>query len=143
MLSPDVIGGKVVPEGPPKGESQSNGAVEEAGKTVREFVRVLKEHLEYYANMQLKCDDVITLWMIRWSAMLCSRYLVGKDGLTAYERRRGRKCRVPVVAFGEKVWYKELRTGKARKNKFDSEWQEGIWVGHHRESNEAILCTTS
>ena len=135
-------GGKVVPEGPPKGESQSNGAVEEAGKTVREFVRVLKEHLEYYANMQLKCDDVITLWMIRWSAMLCSRYLVGKDGLTAYERRRGRKCRVPVVAFGEKVWYKELRTGKARKNKFDSEWQEGIWVGHHRESNEAIIGTT-
>ena len=124
-------GGKVVPEGPPKGESQSNGAVEEAGKTVREFVRVLKEHLEYYANMQLKCDDVITLWMIRWSAMLCSRYLVGRDGLTAYERAR--KCIVPLVAFGEKVRYKELRTGKARKNKFDSAWQEGIWVGHHWE----------
>ena len=29
-------GGRVVPERPPKGESQSNGAVEEAGKTVRE-----------------------------------------------------------------------------------------------------------
>ena len=39
-------GGKVIPENPAKGESQSNGAVEEAGKTVREFVRVIKEHLE-------------------------------------------------------------------------------------------------
>ena len=30
-------GGKVVQEPPPKGESQSNGAVESAGETVREF----------------------------------------------------------------------------------------------------------
>ena len=34
-------GGIVVQEGPAVGESQSNGRVEEAGKTVREFVRVL------------------------------------------------------------------------------------------------------
>ena len=35
-------GGRVTPEGPAKGESQSNGVVEEAGKTVREFTRVFK-----------------------------------------------------------------------------------------------------
>ena len=91
--------------------------------------------------MNLECDDVIVLWMVRWAAMLCSRCLVGKDGCTAYERRRGRKCRIPVVAFGEKVWYKELRTGKERKNKFESEWEEGIWMGHYRESNEMIIGT--
>ena len=34
-------GGRVIPENPEKGESQSNGRVEEAGKTVREFTRVL------------------------------------------------------------------------------------------------------
>ena len=37
-------GRKVVPEDPPRGESQSNGTAEEAGKTVREFVRVPREH---------------------------------------------------------------------------------------------------
>ena len=36
------LGGEVIPEQPAKGESQSNGAVEEAGKTVREFTRVLR-----------------------------------------------------------------------------------------------------
>ena len=33
-------GGRVIPEGPAKGESQSNGRAEEAGKTVRGFTRM-------------------------------------------------------------------------------------------------------
>ena len=103
-------GGKVVPEDPPRGESQSNGTVEEAGKTVREFVRVLREHVQDKAEVELGASDVFVLWMVRWAAMMVSRFLVGKDGLTAYERRRDRKCRIPVVAFGEKVWYKEIRS---------------------------------
>ena len=81
-------GGIIIPEGPAKGESQSNGIVEEAGKTVRESTRVLKAQVEDKAEVKLECDDEITLWMVRWAAMLCSRYLVGKDGRTAYERRR-------------------------------------------------------
>lgn len=134
-------GGKVVPESPPRGESQSNGVVEEAGKTIREFVRVLKDQVEEKASIKLECAEVLTAWMVRWAAMVCSRYLVGKDGLTAYERRRGRKCKTPVVAFGEKVWYKELRANKERRDKFESEWREGIWLGHSRGSNEAIIGT--
>ena len=134
-------GGKVVPESPPRGESQSNGAVEEAGKTVREFVRVLKEQVEDNAKIKIECAEALTAWMIRWAAMVCSRYLVGKDGLTAYERRRGKRCKTPVVAFGEKVWYKELRVQKDRKDKFESEWREGIWLGHSRGSNETVVGT--
>ena len=118
-------GGKVVPEDPPRGESQSNGTVEEAGKTVREFVRVLREHVQDKAEIEQGASDVIVLWIVRWAAMMVSRFLVGKDGLTAYERRRGRKCRIPVVAFGEK----EIRPGKERANKLESEWREGLWPG--------------
>ena len=50
-------GGEIVPENSPKGESQSNGATEEAGKTVREMVRVFKEQLEFHADMKLGSDD--------------------------------------------------------------------------------------
>ena len=96
-------GGRVVPEDVPRGESQSNGTAEEAGKTVREYTRVLKEQLEDKANTKLQPGDAITAWMIRWAAMLYSRYAVGKDGRTPYERRRGRRCRVPAVSFGERV----------------------------------------
>ena len=135
-------GCKVVPESPPRGESRSNGAIEEAGKTVREYVRVLKEQVEHYCQIKLETAENLTLWMIRWAAMLCSRYLVGKDGLTAYQRRRGRNCLVPTAMFAEKVWYKELRQTKERQDKFDSEWREGIWLGHSRNSNEHLVGTT-
>ena len=135
-------GGRVIPEAPAKGESPSNGLVEEAGKTSREFTRVLKDQLECKAKMELKIGENIVLWMIRWAAMMCSRYLVGKDGRTAYERRRGRRCKVPVVAFGETVWYKKIRESKDRKDKFNSEWEEGIWLGHARSSNEAVIGTS-
>ncbi len=102
-------------------------------------VRVIEEHLEGYGKVQLERDDVVALWVVRWAAMMCSRYLAGEDGPTARERRRGRRCRTPVVAFGEKVWHKQLHSGRDRKNKFESDWEEGLRTGHHRESNEAIV----
>ena len=109
-------GGRIVPEVPAKNESQSNGVVEDAGKTIREFAIMLKDQLEERAKTTLNCDDVISLWMIRWAAMLVSRFLVGRDGRTGYERRRGRRCKVPVVPFGEKVWYGEIRDIKVCNN---------------------------
>ena len=69
-------GGIVVQEGPAVGESQSHGRVEEAGKTVREFVRVLKEQIEGKTNVMLQCDDVIIQRMTRWAAMMVSRNMV-------------------------------------------------------------------
>eukprot|EP00973_Karenia_brevis_P000835 115507-Karenia_brevis.AAC.1 len=134
-------GGRVIPEAPAKGESQSNGIIEEVGKTVREYARVLRSQVEENAEMKLKCDDVLTLWMIRWAAMICSRYVVGRDGRTAYERRRGRRCNLQVVPFGERVWYRQIREYKERKDKFDSEWKEGVWLGHSRNSNEVLIGT--
>jgi hypothetical protein len=129
-------GGEVIPETPPKGESQSNGCAEEAGKTVREFTRVLKIQLEDKAQLKIKCEDIITLWMIRWAAMLCSRYLVGKDNMTGYERRRGRKCNDDITLFGEQVWYKKAKENKEKRDKFDSEWESGIWLGRCRDSKK-------
>ena len=89
-----LLGGRVIPECPPKGESQSNGRIEEAGKTMRGFVRIMKDQIETEAMVQLEGHDAIVQWLVRWGAMLPSRFLVGKDGKTAFERRRGRACHV-------------------------------------------------
>ena len=105
-------GGKVVMENPAQGESQSNGTVEEAGKTVREFVRVFKDHLESKIRTKLSGKDPIMLWAIRWAAMVTSRYLVGKDGRTPQERTRGRRCKEPTASFGELVWYRPIENTK-------------------------------
>ena len=53
-------------------------------------MRVLKKQIEGNTKVKLKCDDVIIQWMIRWAATMVSRYMVGQDGRTSYERRRSR-----------------------------------------------------
>jgi hypothetical protein len=135
-------GGIVIPEQAAKNESQSNGTVEESVKTVRGYARVLKDQIEYQIDGKISSGAPIMLWLIRWAAMIPSRFLKGKDMKTPYERRRGRKCDIPVVPFGETVWFKRIRDGKTHKDKMESEWEEGIWLGHHRESNEVIVGTS-
>ncbi len=93
-----------------------------------EYAKVMKDQIEFNTKMELKPDDVITLWVIRWAAMMVSRFSIGRDGRTAYERRWGKRCKIPVVPFGEKVWYKQLKETKDKKDKFNSDWHEGVWL---------------
>ena len=86
-------GGKIIPEQPPKGESSSNGKIEEAGKTVRSLAKVFKDMIEAKLGEEISSECVIILWLVRWVAMMHSRFKVGTDGKTAYERQKGRKCK--------------------------------------------------
>ena len=91
--------------------------------------------------MKVDGSMAIAPWMVRWAAMNISRYQIGTDGMTAFERRRGRKCKVPVVSFGEQVWYKKREKPKDQQ-KSEPKWELAIWLGHTRDSNEAIVGTT-
>ena len=46
------------------------------------------------------------------------------------------------MPFAEKVWYKEMRDNKRHEAKLESEWKEGLWLGHQRSSNEMVIGTT-
>ena len=72
--------------------------------------------------------------------MLLSRYKVDTEGKTGYEKRRGRRCNTPLAIFGEAVWYKQLEKEKGRQ-KFDVKWHQGVWLGHSRTTNEALIGT--
>ena len=77
------LGGRVVPENPPKGESQSNGRIEETVKTIRGYAKVLKSQIEEEAKIKVEGTDTIVQCFVRWADMLPSRFLKGKDGKTA------------------------------------------------------------
>ena len=53
-------------------------------------------------------------WLIRWSSMTLTRYQVGTDGKTGYERLRNRRCDMDICAFGEIVMYKELHPAEPK-----------------------------
>ena len=51
-------------------------------------------------------DEPVMAWIISWAAMAMSRYKKGRDGLTPYQRQKGRRCKLEVVPFGEVVTYR-------------------------------------
>ena len=90
---------------------------------------------------KLPLDSNLVPWIVRWAGICHSRYAVGKDGRTAYERMRGRTCKAIVIPVGERVWYKRLRPGLERKNKAETEMFEGIWLGPAVGSPETLVGT--
>ena len=106
--------------------------MEEFGKTVGESVTIPNGQLEEKAKMTIQGEDQVMQWMVRWSAMMVSSFLVGHDGKTGSERRRGRKCNMPAFAFDEKVWFRRIRDNKNIKLGVNVDMQEGIWLGHAR-----------
>ena len=76
------------------------------GRHIRDQARVLKLHLQVRIKRKIAQEEPIMPWLVRWAAMLLSRFGKGKDGKTPYERQRGRKCELEIVPFGEVVWYR-------------------------------------
>ena len=74
-----------------------NGLIEEAGKTIREMVCCFLSQIEERIDDKLPLDANLVPWVVRWAAMCHSRYAVGKDGRTGFERLRGRTCRAVGV----------------------------------------------
>ena len=81
---------------------------------MRSLIKVYLDRLEERASVKLQSTDVILLWLIIWVAMAYSRYKLGEDGKTPYERQKGRKCVLEVVQFGELVRCKKAGRDIAR-----------------------------
>ena len=108
-------------------DSRSNGEVERAIRTVQGQIRAMKDALERRYAYELRPEDHIVPWMVQHAAAIISRFHKSSDGLTAFRRARGKDYRGDICEFGEGVWYMEAV--KPGKNKFDSKWHEGIWLG--------------
>ena len=46
-----------------------------------------------------------------------------------------------MTPFGEKVRYKQVRENKECTDRFECEWEQGIWLGRARDLNETITGT--
>ena len=67
-------------------------------------------------------------WCAWWSAALLDRVKIQESGGTAYELYTGHLAMVPMAAFGEKILWR-LPRAVSGAGKFDSEWQDGVFVG--------------
>ena len=109
----------------PKGEHQANGLAEVTGRHIRDHVRVMKLQLQRKLGRQILEDEPVMAWMIRWAAMAMSRFREGRDGLTPYQRQKGRRCELDVVPFGEVAMYRLPEIARDRHQALEERW--GKW----------------
>ena len=131
--------GEIVPEESPVGDSQSNGRVERAVRSAQEQVRVLKSALDARYGKKVPGDHAVLPWLMDYSGILLTRFRVGSDGKTAYQRVKGKPFKLALPEFGENVLFMLPRTKTEKKHKMDPKFETGIYVGLRQNSNELYV----
>ena len=83
----------------PRYESQSNGIAERGVQSNEGQVRTLKLGLEDKIKCRLPVTHTVMTWLVPHAADLLTKYIVGKDGRTGYERIRGKKYIGEMLEF--------------------------------------------
>lgn len=72
----------------PVGESECNGRAENAARRVEVKVRTIRSFLEEKLGCKLDMSKPFATWLIRWAGEILTKYAIGRDGKTAWKRRR-------------------------------------------------------
>ena len=131
--------GEIVPEESPKGDhhGQSNGEAERSVQTVQGLVRTLKSSLEE-KGITLEPSSAVLAWMVEYAGILHTLFSQElHEGLTPFQRIKGRKWQVALPCFGEAVDFR-----RNTRSKLDSRWQSGVYLGIRLQSTEKIVGTS-
>ena len=132
---------ETVLENSPVDDSESNGRAERAVRSIEEFTRVFKLSLEARAKCIIEPSWAIFDWLIEHVADVQNKCLVGADGMTAYQRVKGKRHRGELLPFGSRVLYRT--SGKVKGGIVSSRWFDGIWLGKRFTSEEHMVARLS
>ena len=102
----EMRGPTTVIEHGPRDDGQANGRAERAVKTMEELVRVQLTDLEERTQAPLDHKGNLFGWLVRHATDLANKRQVGRDGLTPWERMRGRPYRGQLLRFGTPVMHR-------------------------------------
>ena len=128
-------------EASPVGDSQSNGFVERAVRSVEEMIRTHKIALEAKVGEKLSISHSAIGWMIEHCADILNKCQVGRDGRTPYERLKGKKYGGTFMEFGSPVMLRV--TDKPQGGLMQERWVEGIWLGSRFNTLEHLVSRRS
>ena len=112
-----------------KGESPTNAEAESMVSKMQGQIRTLKDALEYRYSIKLHPRHVVLPWLVDFAGALWSRYQLGIDGRTAYERSTGKKWKQKLPEFGECVFFRPLKDGSGKQRKLDAKFEDGVFLG--------------
>ena len=123
------------------GDSRSNGLAEAAVKESKRQCRAMKSAFLEKTKAEINDTHPIWSWVARHGNFLMSRYRVGQDGRTAYERLKGKRWKRPMVSFGEKVYFRPLKSYVAGQGDMEPQLKLGRYVGTHGRNGDVLIMT--
>ena len=126
-----------IPEHSAVGDSQGNGFIERAVRTVEEMVRTLKLDLETRISQKLNITHKVILWLVEHAVDLVNKLQVGQDGKTSFERLKGKRFNGDLVRFANPVMMRVA--GKVQGGVMAERWFEGLYMGMRFHTNEAVV----
>ena len=92
-----------VVEHSPAYDSRANGFVERSVRSLEEMIRTHKLALESRVKAKIPVEHKIMAWVVEFATDVLNKFLVGRDGRTAYERTKGKKFRGEVFRFAQPI----------------------------------------
>jgi hypothetical protein len=132
---------RTVVENSPTSDSQGNGFIERGVRSVEEMVRVIKLDLERRLGVKVEVSHPIFAWLVEHAVDLINKFLVSRDGKTAFERLKGKRYRGEMLAFGSPVMLRV--SGKVQGGVMAERWFEGVWLGKRFHTEEHLVARVS
>ena len=127
----------------PAGDSQSNGRVENAIKTVRNMVKTILSSLESKWCIRVTRHQTVYPWVFEWAPDMMTRYVrVGDMGKTAVQLIRGSKSSRNIAQSGEKILYKPLKLSSHHRGNMEDTFLDGIFLGMRLRPDEILKGTS-
>jgi hypothetical protein len=128
----------VVDEGSVPHDPQTNGRAEAAVHLMKGGIRVHQLSLERKLQSHIPIAHPLMTWLARHVGFLRTTQIIGPDGITAWQRTRGRPFTGKLHMLGEMVQYK----CRAQENGIGGNgprWSKGLWLGFDRRTTQHIV----
>ena len=119
------------------GDSKANGFIESGVKTIEGLVRTIKFGLEEHIQKKISAHHPIFAWIVEHAADLQTKFQVGVDGMTPYQRLKGKPFQGEILEFGCRIHHRV--PGKTKGGLLEWRWLEGVWLGSRFETREHIV----
>ena len=131
----DGVVDQALGEHPPPYDSQANGLVESAVKSVRGMPRTLRFALESSLGCKILAVHAILTWLVGHAANILTWRVRGVDGLTVYQRVRGKPFSYKLIGFAKRCRFK--LASKAPQDSSDC-LSQGVYIGRDRMTGQHI-----
>ena len=110
-------------EHPPPYDPQANGEIENTVKMVKGRARTFVHALEQRILKKIPPTHPVLSWLVEHAAMSMTRRSRGADGMTAWQRARGRPFGARMMEFGEFMRFKVNGSTALKRSTLDSRWE--------------------